>query len=126
MFEHRRQPPLSRAAFLLRLLRHALTAFLLVAAALGLGVFGYHHFEGLSWVDSILNASMILTGMGQVNELHTTGGKLFASAYALFSGIMFLTVSAVLFAPAIHRLLHRFHIEVETEGPGVVDSAKDE
>jgi len=125
VFEHRRQPPLSRAAFLLRLFRHALTAFLLVAAALGLGVMGYHHFEGLSWVDSVLNASMILTGMGQVSELRTTGGKLFASAYALFSGIMFLTVAAVLFAPAIHRMLHRFHIEVETEQPDVGDAGTD-
>ena len=71
--------------------------------------FGYHQTEGLPWLDALLNASMILSGMGPVQELHTTAGKLFASFYALFSGVMFITLAGVLFAPVFHRFLHKFH-----------------
>ncbi len=111
MFEHYRAPLLPRRAFLARLARSGILAGGLVAAALGVGVLGYHGFERLPWVDSLLNASMILTGMGPVATLHTTGGKLFASAYALFSGIVFLSSAAVLLAPVVHRFLHRFHLD---------------
>src|SRR5213594_3671033 len=115
MFEHRRQPLLPRPHFLKRVFRHVRIACAIIFGALGLGVCGYHGFEGLSWLDSLLNASMILTGMGPVNELRTTGGKLFASAYALFSGVVFLSAVAVLFAPVLHRFLHKFHLELEDE-----------
>ena len=74
---------------------------------------GYHGLEGLSWIDSFLNAAMILSGMGPANELHTVGGKLFAGIYAIFSGVIFISMAAVLLAPAIRRFLHRFHLEVE-------------
>ncbi len=81
-----------------------------------LGIIGYHSLEGLSWVDSTLNAAMILGGMGPVNELHTTGGKLFAAGYALSSGVVFLAAAGVLFAPVLHRLMHKFHLEIGSEG----------
>jgi hypothetical protein len=76
---------------------------------------GYHFLEGFSWIDSLLNASMILGGMGPVNPLQTNNGKLFASAYALFSGMIFLVIIGVLFAPLFHRFLHHFHLEAEEE-----------
>ncbi|MCY2925510.1 MAG: hypothetical protein NT031_08730 [Planctomycetota bacterium] len=74
---------------------------------------GYHGTEGLSWLDSFLNASMILAGMGPVDTLRTDGGKLFAGLYAIFSGVVFLTMCAVLLAPVIHRFLHRTHLDIE-------------
>ena len=76
---------------------------------------GYHALENLSWIDSFLNASMILGGMGPVNELKTEAGKLFAGLYALFSGIVFLVIAGIIFAPLVHRLLHRFHFEADDE-----------
>ncbi len=83
-----------------------------MAGSLALGVLGYHLLAGLSWLDALVNASMILTGMGPVNPIETAAGKLFASLYALFSGVAFLTIVAVLLAPAVHRFLHRFHLEL--------------
>ena len=90
-------------------------AILLIGGSLGIGIVGYHLFVGLGWLDALLNASMILTGMGPVDPVTTAGGKLFASAYALFSGVAFLTIVAVLLAPLIHRFLHRFHLELGRE-----------
>ena len=115
MFEHHQQPLLSRAEFIKRLSLFALAAFLLVAISLLIGILGYRLLEGMSWLDSTLNAAMILGGMGPVNPLHTTAGKLFASFYALFSGIVFLVSVGVLLAPIIHRLLHQFHFKGREE-----------
>ncbi|HTO06425.1 MAG TPA: hypothetical protein VMR86_05145 [Myxococcota bacterium] len=72
---------------------------------------GYHWFESLPWVDSFLNASMLLGGMGPVDMPHTESGKLFAGFYALYSGMLFLVLAAILLAPVFHRVLHRFHLE---------------
>ena len=83
----------------------------LIAGSLGLGVVGYHFLAGLGWVDSVLNASMILTGMGPVDPMRTTASKLFASAYALFSGLVFISASGILLSPVFHRVLHHFHLE---------------
>ena len=83
-----------------------------MAGSLALGMLGYHLVAGLSWIDALVNASMILTGMGPVDEMSTVGAKLFASFYALFSGVAFLTIVAVLLAPAVHRFLHRFHLDL--------------
>ncbi|MBP2687306.1 MAG: hypothetical protein H6R41_1792 [Deltaproteobacteria bacterium] len=116
MYEHLREPLISREAFLRRIARSGGFASAVVLAALFLGVSGYHWIEGLPWVDSILNAAMILGGMGPVAELHTTAGKLFAAAYALFSGLMFIVVAGILFAPVIHRFLHKFHLETGSKG----------
>jgi hypothetical protein len=116
-FEHHHEPLLPKAAFVARVVRHTLVGLGLILGALSIGVLGYHLFEGLPWVDALVNASMILGGMGPVNPLHTVGGKIFAAVYALFSGLVFLVIAAVLFAPIIHRFLHRFHLEIVDEQP---------
>ena len=94
-----------------RMLRCTLIALGLVGVALAIGILGYRELAGFSWVDSLLNASMILSGMGPVGELPTDGAKIFASAYALFSGVVFITSMGVIAAPLVHRFLHRFHVE---------------
>jgi hypothetical protein len=88
-------------------------ALAIILISLVIGVIGYHEFEGLSWLDSLLNASMILGGMGPINQLQAPAGKIFASCYALFSGIVFLISIGVMVAPLFHRFLHRFHLEVD-------------
>ena len=113
MFEHRRQPLLTPREFIIRQLFFLLAALALITGSLVLGILGYHFFEGLAWIDSLVNAAMLLGGMGPVNELHTTAGKLFASFYALYSGIVFLVSVGVILAPLYHRFLHRFHLEIE-------------
>ena len=114
MSHHQKKPLLPRKVFALRILRSLALAFGMIGVSLGLGIFGYHFCAGLSWLDALLNASMILTGMGPVNELHTVAGKLFASFYALFSGVVFITSVAVLLAPLVNRFLHKFHLEFES------------
>src|SRR5512146_2085997 len=109
MFEHHRQPLLPRSAFFRRVGRFTAAALLLVALSWLIGSLGYRVFEGMSWIDSMLNAAMILGGMGPLNPLRTDAGKLFAAFYALFSGIIFLVSVAVLLAPLLHRLHHQFH-----------------
>jgi len=111
MYEHRTYPLLSRAKFARRVARHLLLALFVIGIALGIGVLGYHCIGGLSWIDSLLNASMILGGMGPVDPLHSTAAKIFASCYALFSGVAFIGIASLMVAPFAHRLLHHFHIE---------------
>ena len=111
MYEGRSHPLLSRSKFARRVARHFLLALFLIGVALGLGVVGYHYIGDLSWIDSLLNASMILGGMGPVDPLHSDAAKLFASFYALFSGLAFIGIASLMIAPFAHRLLHRFHIE---------------
>jgi hypothetical protein len=111
MYEHRKERLLSRAEFRKRVGRHGLVALAVLAFGLGSGVLGYHFIARLSWIDSLLNASMILGGMGPVGELTTDGAKIFASCYALFSGLAFIGIVSVLLAPFVHRMLHRFHAE---------------
>lgn len=111
MYERRSHPLLSRAKFARRVARHLLLALIAVGIALAIGVLGYHFIGGLGWVDSILNASMILGGMGPVDPLHSVLAKLFASFYALFSGLAFIGVASLMVAPFAHRFLHRFHLE---------------
>lgn len=82
-----------------------------IAASLMAGIAGYHFIAKFSWVDSLLNASMILGGMGPVGDLKSDGAKVFASIYALFSGLVFIGVLGTLFAPFVHRLMHHFHID---------------
>lgn len=111
MYEHRKDRLLTAAEFAVRVAWHGAVVLGAIAVALGIGVAGYHATEDLSWIDSLLNASMILGGMGPVNAMRTEGGKLFASFYALFSGLFFIAATAVLLAPFLHRLMHRFHLE---------------
>jgi hypothetical protein len=117
MYEHRRQPLLPRPAFLRRLARHSVVALGLVIGSLLLGMVGYHAFESLSWLDAFVNAAMLLGGMGPVTELRTPAGKLFAGLYALYSGLVFLVIVGVIFAPIIHRFLHRFQAEHDEPAP---------
>lgn len=109
MFERHHHPLLPARQFVGRLLRSVLVSASLLGASLGLGVAGYHWTERLAWLDALLNASMILAGMGPIHVPTTVPGKLFASFYALFSGLIFITVAGVLMAPVAHRLLHHFH-----------------
>ena len=111
MFEHRSEKLISRHEFALRQVRHAAIAAGLIVGGWAVGIAGYMGFESMSFVDALLNAAMILGGMGPVQELKTDGGKLFASFYAVFSGIGFIGATGVLFAPVYHRFLHKFHIE---------------
>lgn len=109
--EHRSQPLADRPRFLRRLVAYALAAALLIAVSLLAGVLGYHHLGGLGWVDALLNASMILGGMGPVDVLASDRAKLFASAYALYSGVALLSTVSLLLTPVVHRVLHRMHLE---------------
>jgi hypothetical protein len=111
MFEHRSSPLLSRRAFYRRVVNCFLLSQVLVVAALSLGMAGYHFFENMGWVDAFVNAAMILSGMGPVATLQTDAGKIFAGCYALFSGLVFITVTGIVLAPVAHRALHKFHLE---------------
>ncbi len=97
--------------FAKRVLKYSVFATILLTFSLGIGVLGYHYIGGLHWIDSIYNASMILTGMGPVDEMKTDAAKLFASVYAIFSGVIFLSTVAIFFAPFAHRLMHLLKIE---------------
>jgi len=110
-FEHHTEPLLPKKLYYIRLFNHFYLGAILIAASLFIGVLGYHLTEGLSWIDSLLNASMILGGMGPVDQLKTNSGKLFASFYALFSGIVFLVGAAVVLAPVVHRFIHKLHLD---------------
>jgi len=121
MFEHHKEQLLPRRVFYRRVGRHAIIAVVILIAALGVGMVGYHHFEGVSWIDAYVDAAMILSGMGPLGDLKTDGGKIFAGSYALFSGVVFLTTIGVFLAPIVHRLFHKFHVAEEA----VDKSAKD-
>jgi hypothetical protein len=99
--------------FYIRVLKNFLIAIFTIGLALCLGVWGYMHYANLDFPDAVLNASMILSGMGPVDVLNNNAAKYFASFYALFSGITFLTTVGILFAPILHRAMHRFHLETE-------------
>jgi hypothetical protein len=116
-YEHRSEPLLPRRLFVRRMLGHGAIAALFLVISLSIGIVGYHTIEGLPWVDATLEAAMILGGMGPVNTLHTTAGKLFAAAYALYAGVEFLATVSVLLAPIVHRILHRLHAEQPQRAP---------
>jgi hypothetical protein len=109
--EHRAQPVIPGLRFAVRLAHSGVIALVLIAVSLSIGMIGYHALEGLNWLDSFLNAAMLLGGMGPVNAPVTSGGKLFAGVYALYCGLAVLLVAGVLLAPVAHRILHRFHVE---------------
>ena len=115
MFEHYSKPLIPRADYHRRLVGAAGLALLLIGVSLLAGMFGYHEFENMSWVDAYLSAAMILSGMGPVGEPLSTAGKLFAGSYALYSGFVALICVGVLGAPVLHRFLHRFHIDEDAQ-----------
>jgi hypothetical protein len=110
-YEPRAIPPLPRAAFLARMLRHGAVSSGLVVVSLAAGMAGYEYYESLAWRDAFLNSAMLLGGMGPVNAPQTDGGKIFAGVYALYAGLVFLVVAAILLAPVIHRIQHHLHWE---------------
>ena len=114
-FERRHEPLAPPHEFRARMLRSLWLGSAIIGGSLVLGIAGYHWLGGLAWMDALVNASMILGGMGPVDEIRTRAGKLFTSAYALYSGVALLTSVGLLFAPVVHRFLHRFHLEDEDE-----------
>lgn len=115
VFERKNQPLISRRAFAVRVSRFFLASTILVGVSLFAGILGYRHFEGMSWIDAFVNASMILSGMGPLAAPLSWGGKLFAGIYALYSGLIMILASGLLLAPLVHRLLHNFHIQPESD-----------
>ncbi|RYG41337.1 MAG: hypothetical protein EOO01_25370 [Chitinophagaceae bacterium] len=111
MYEHRKQKLATMRVFYRRVLGNILLAMGILFVCLLIGILGYHYTAGIAWLDSVHNASMILSGMGPVVEITTTGGKWFSSFYALFSGVVFITNIGVILAPVMHRLFHRLHVE---------------
>ena len=109
MYESKKHPPLALSQFMTRMGNHLLAVIGLLFISLLLGISGYLIFEHLSLADAFLNASMLLGGMGPVNMPVTSGGKIFAGFYALYSGLVFIVSAALIFTPVLHRVLHRFH-----------------
>jgi hypothetical protein len=109
MYEHHRQPPLSRAQFVRRVSLHAAVAGGVLLFSLLIGMAGYGYFEHLEWRDAFLNSAMLLGGMGPVDSPQTDGGKLFAGCYALYAGLVFLVAVSIVLVPVLHRLLHKLH-----------------
>ena len=107
MYEHKKEPIVSKAVFYQRIFGNVVIAFFVILICLAIGVAGYHYLANIAWIDSIHNASMILSGMGPVVEITATGGKIFSSFYALFSGVVFLSIVGFILAPAIHRIFHK-------------------
>ena len=113
MLEHRTDPLLPTHRFFWRVLGFLGLSGVVVGIALGFGVLGYHYLGGLPWIDALVNASMILGGMGPVDPITNHAGKLFASAYALFSGLLFIGAASLVLTPFVHRIMHKLHMEDE-------------
>ena len=111
MYEHRAEQIAPRSVFIKRIIAALLVGFGLIVIALTIGIVGYHLLAGLGWIDSLLEASMILGGMGPVRELHSDSAKIFASIYALFSGIIFIALMGIMLSPVAHRVMHKFHVD---------------
>lgn len=111
MFEHKSEKLVPVSTFARRIVMTFLLLFAVLTFALGIGVLGYHHIAGLCWIDALLNASMILTGMGPIAPMNSESAKWFASGYALFSGVIFLSSIGLFLAPVFHRILHKFHLD---------------
>ncbi len=115
MYEKRAEPLLKMSRFLLRTLLHTLASALLLCFSLLLGIWGFMQFDDLHPIDALMNSAMLLTGMGPVSDPSSDSGKLFATFFALYAGLIFLAVVGILFAPILHRFLHHFHLEMVAE-----------
>jgi hypothetical protein len=111
MYERRTDPLLPRPLFLRRLGSHLLAATGVVIASLLIGTTGYHGLGKQSWIDAFLNAAMLLGGMGQVGEVPTSSGKVFAAVFALYAGLVLIAVTTLILTPVLHRVLHSVHLE---------------
>ena len=114
MYERHGQPLLSRRLFVRRVVRSLAAGALIITVSLSVGMLGYHWLENMRWIDAFANAAMILSGMGPLEPLKTDGGKLFAGLYAIYSGLAVILIAGVVFAPVVHRFLHRFHLEPDS------------
>ena len=112
-FDNKAEPLATHAEFLGRVTVNLFVAALVLAVALGGGMYGYHATEGLSWIDAFLNAAMLLGGMGPVDEIRTEAGKLFAGGYALACGVVLVLVTGIILAPVLHRVLHAMHVDCD-------------
>ena len=111
MYEHKSEPLADRKVFFGRIFTNLTIATLILLGCLGIGVLGYHYIACFEWIDSLLNASMILSGMGPIGDIKNNSGKIFASVYALFSGVAFITNIGFLLTPIAHRMFHSLHLE---------------
>lgn len=111
MYEKHNQSLAPRSKFIARIVRNSSFALIIIAIALFVGMWGYHDFEHMTWIDAFANASMILSGMGPFGPMSTTAGKIFAGCYALFSGLAFILIIGIILAPIAHRFFHKFHID---------------
>jgi hypothetical protein len=109
-YEKLKEPMAPLQVFAMRVAANAVVVLALVAVSLGIGMWGYHDLEHMSWIDAFANASMILSGMGPMGELKSAGGKLFAGFYALYSGLFLIIAAGILLAPLLHRFLHGLHL----------------
>lgn len=123
---HRKKPLQPRKVFLAHLLRNIVLSFLFILISLSFGMWGYHHFEKMAWIDAFVNAAMILSGMGPAESLHTFKGKLFAGFYALYSGLALIIALGVLFSPIMRRFFHKLDLDTEevVEDPNPCDAHK--
>ena len=115
MFEHRKQALLPRREFIRRLGWSVTAGAVLIACSLSIGMLGYHELGGLEWMDAFLDSAMILSGMGPLSPLHGNAAKLFAGCYAIYCGIALIATTGVILAPVIHRALHKFHLEDDSQ-----------
>ena len=113
MYERRADELAPRSIFIKRMIASLLVALALMVVALALGIAGYHFLAGFDWIDSLLEASMILGGMGPIRELPNDASKVFASTYALFSGVIFIALMGIMLSPVVHRVMHKFHVDEE-------------
>lgn len=111
MYEHKKQPLANTQVFYKRVIRNLFYTCFFLFVCLLIGVLGYHFSANIGWLDSLHNASMILSGMGPVVEIKTVAGKWFSSFYALFSGVAFITNIGLLLAPIAHRFFHKLHLD---------------
>jgi hypothetical protein len=109
-YEHAHQPLAPRRVFLRRLVQHGGLALAVVVLSIGVGMAGYHVLGRQPWLDAFVNACMLLGGMGQVRDVETFGGKVFAGLFALYAGLVFIAISGLFLAPVIHRVVHKFHL----------------
>jgi hypothetical protein len=114
MYERHNQPLISRRLFARRVARSLAAGALIIAVSLSVGMLGYRWLENMPWIDAFANAAMILSGMGPLEPLKTDGGKLFAGLYAIYSGLAVILIAGVVFAPVVHRFLHRFHLDPDS------------
>lgn len=111
MYEHKKQPLAPLPVFFSRVIKNTIVGVLILFVCLIIGILGYHYTDKIPWLDALHNASMILSGMGPVVEIHSAGGKWFSSMYAIFSGVVFITNIGVILAPVVHRFFHKLHLE---------------